>query len=364
MKIAYEIKEGGAVIWRCRDYGSEAELPDMIEGCPVTELAPYAFSLHMDERLLEKGFQEKRLKLWTHGETETEGGTEEPPVLAGAELTVVSLPASLQKIGAYAFYNCSRLGKIRFYGRLSDLGAGLFTGCHAVRELTLRLDEEETSCLREILIEVPEKLTVFLEGKLRAKLVFPEFFEESVENTPARILVIHTHGSGMNYRNCFYSRKFDFRAYDACFYRARAEEDFETVLEMALGRLRYPVGLLPENQKIYEEWLRAHRESAMKKTVADRDMDSLECLTETLLRELLGQDAAGAGKAAGADAAGTGEAAEAETKIQIQKVLEEGAALAASRDFPEGVSFLMERLWQLRRLNEGREIKKTRRFEL
>ena len=93
-------------------------------------------------------------------------------------------------------------------------------------------DADGASCLREILIEVPEKLTVRLEGSVKAKLVFPEFFEESVENTPARILVIHTHGSGMNYRNCFYDRKFDFRAYDACFYHAKAEEDFDTVLEM------------------------------------------------------------------------------------------------------------------------------------
>lgn len=36
-----------------------------------------------------------------------------------------------------------------------------------------------------------------------ARLVFPEFFEEAVENTPARILETHTHGSGMWYRNCF-----------------------------------------------------------------------------------------------------------------------------------------------------------------
>ena len=47
MKIAYEIKKEEAVIWRCYDYGSEAELPEQIEGCPVTELAPYVFSAHM-----------------------------------------------------------------------------------------------------------------------------------------------------------------------------------------------------------------------------------------------------------------------------------------------------------------------------
>ena len=64
MKIVYEIKSKEAVVWRCYDYGTEAELPEMIESCPVTELAPYAFSAHMDERLLEKGFREGRLRLW------------------------------------------------------------------------------------------------------------------------------------------------------------------------------------------------------------------------------------------------------------------------------------------------------------
>ena len=195
-----------------------------------------------------------------------------PPALTGAVLTAVSLPSLLRKIGAYAFYNCSRLQTISFYGGLIDLGAGLFTGCHAIKELVLRLDGTGVSCLMEILIEMPEKLTVSLEGSVNAKLIFPEFFEESVENTPARILVIHTHGSGMNFRNCFYDRKFDFRAYDACFYHAKAEEDFDTVLEMTMARLMYPAGLLPENRAAYEAWLQAHAGQAVEKAVSGRDM--------------------------------------------------------------------------------------------
>ena len=216
MLTAYERMEGGAVVWRCYDYGSEAEIPEAVEGLPVAELAPYAFSAHMDEGLLEKGAREGRLRLWDSDNPASSAlsweDAELPPPLTGAALTSVSLPPSLRKIGAYAFYNCSRLHTLRLHGGLIDLGAGLFTGCHAIRELALRLDDGEKSCLREILIEVPEKLKVSLEGAVRAKLVFPEFFEESVENTPARILVVKTHGSGMNYRNCFYDRRFDFHA--------------------------------------------------------------------------------------------------------------------------------------------------------
>ena len=200
MKLVYEIKEGGAVVWRCYDYGTEAGIPETIEECPVTELAPYAFSAHMEERLLERGIREGRLRLW-----DSDGGfpydsacfsdsakadadtgalisfedVELPPALTGAVLTAVSLPSLLRKIGAYAFYNCSRLQTISFYGGLIDLGAGLFTGCHAIKELVLRLDGTGVSCLREILIEVPEKLTVSLEGSVNAKLIFPDFLRRA-----------------------------------------------------------------------------------------------------------------------------------------------------------------------------------------
>ncbi len=332
MKIAYEIKNGKAIIWRCYEYSPEAELPDTIENCPVTELAPYAFSDHMDEKRMERELQSHRLKIWGDGDTGN------PPALTGAALTAVSLPASLEKIGAYAFYNCGRLASIRFWGGLTDLGAGLFTGCHAVKELKLYLKAGEMSCLREILMEIPEKLTVFLEGSRCAKLVFPEFFEESVENTPARILEIHTHGSGMNYRNCFYDRKFDFRAYDACFYRAKAEEDFETVFEMALGRLRYPAGLLPENREMYREWVKEHMGAALKKAVTDKNIELLEYLKEIVFEKIPMEEG--------------------------RKLLEQIVPQAASGSFPEGVAFLLEALRGTQ--SQGQELKQKReqRFEL
>ena len=40
----------------------------------------------------------------------------------------------------------------------------------------------------------------------RAKLIFPEHYEEAVENTPARIVETHYHGSGGDYRQCFYGQ--------------------------------------------------------------------------------------------------------------------------------------------------------------
>lgn len=68
----------------------------------------------------------------------------------------------------------------------------------------------EQSGLKEILSEVGEELRVHLYGKVEAMLWFPEYYEEGVENTPARILMTEVHGSGLYYRNCFQGKYFIF----------------------------------------------------------------------------------------------------------------------------------------------------------
>ncbi len=314
MRFAYEIKNGCAVVRRCYDFGNEAEIPSEIDGHPVTELGAYAFSAHMDREQFWHELGNRTVKIWNPetGEQEvSEPDAETVPGLQGMQVETVRLPEGLRKIGAYAFYNCNALSELHFHSSLKDLGAGLFTGCHHLRRLNVTLDETETSCLKEILIEVPEKMAVTVEGQFRAKLLFPEFFEESVENTPARILMTHMHGSGMNFRNSFYMKKLDFRAYDACYYMAKAEEDFDTVLEMTLNRLQYPVGLSEDRREDYESWLNGHLVQAFEKAVEHRDLDMLMWLTEHGKPDdgLLSQ-----------------------------------TAIAAADGFPEGVAYLQNRL--------------------
>lgn len=314
MRFAYEIKNGCAVVRRCYDFGNEAEIPSEIDGHPVTELGAYAFSAHMDREQFWHELGNRTVKIWNPetGEQEvSEPDAETVPGLQGMQVETVRLPEGLRKIGAYAFYNCNALSELHFHSSLKDLGAGLFTGCHHLRRLNVTLDETETSCLKEILIEVPEKMAVTVEGQLRAKLLFPEFFEESVENTPARILMTHMHGSGMNFRNSFYMKKLDFRAYDACYYMAKAEEAFDTVLEITLNRLQYPVGLSEDRREDYESWLNGHLVQAFEKAVEHRDLDMLMWLTEHGKPDdgLLSQ-----------------------------------TAIAASDGFPEGVAYLQDRL--------------------
>lgn len=283
MRFAYEIKNGYAVVRRCYDFGKEAEIPSEIEGCPVTELGAYAFSAHLDKERFRQELETETVRIWNDEMKDREPVEPSPdtaPELQGLTVEAVRLPGCLRKIGPYAFYNCNGLKEFAFHSRLKDLGAGLFTGCHHLERLMVTLDGTETSCLKEILIEVPEKITVTVRGQIEAKLVFPEFFEESVENTPARILMTHMHGSGMNFRNSFYMKKLDFRAYDACYYMAKAEEEFDTVLEMTLDRLQYPVGLSEERRADYESWLSDHLEQAYGDAIEKRNLDTLKWLTE------------------------------------------------------------------------------------
>ena len=60
--FAYERKGNSAVIRRCFSRDTKAAVPGMIDGLPVTELAPYAFSAHMDQQLLEQELVAGRLQ--------------------------------------------------------------------------------------------------------------------------------------------------------------------------------------------------------------------------------------------------------------------------------------------------------------
>ena len=283
MRFAYEIKNGCAVVRRCYDFGNEAEIPSEIDGHPVTELGAYAFSAHMDREQFWHELGNRTVKIWNPetGEQEvSEPDAETVPGLQGMQVETVRLPEGLRKIGAYAFYNCNALSELHFHSSLKDLGAGLFTGCHHLGQLTVKLDGTETSCLKEILIEVPEKMAVTVEGQFRAKLLFPEFFEEGVENTPARILENHIHGSGLRYRNCFARNSLNIREYDELFPYAKAWEEEGVVLKMALGRLLFPVELGEKAEEHYLSHIREHLVEAARILTEEKDYRSLGALLE------------------------------------------------------------------------------------
>lgn len=260
----YELVDDGIRILKCRSLDTIVIVPETIGGIAVTQLGAYACS---------KGGGPVE-GIWTAAEDVVR----ELPELSGERVTQICLPESLKKIGAYAFYNCENLQKLSCYSTTRDWGAGAFTGSTGVRFLDIVVKEKEKSCLKEILAELRQAVYVTYRGEQEARLIFPEFFEESVENTPARLLSTHTHGCGHQYRYCFEQSQFQFREYDGLFPFAQVQESEELVTELALGRVRYPMGLTEEHERMYGAYLKQHKVMAAVYQIRMRNMEPLEWL--------------------------------------------------------------------------------------
>ncbi len=262
----YEKTDRGIRINACRSYSDSAVVPEEIQGIPVTELAPYAFS--GDRRTIPGG-------MWTGNAPEGE----EPPFLEGERLKNLVLPATVKKAGAYAFYNCRNWESLTCYSSFQDIGAGAFTGCRKLSRLDMTmLPEEKRPGLREILAELPQEVHVTYRGEQLTKLVFPAYYEDAVENTPARIVSVQVHGSGHFYRYCFDGRELQFKDYDAQFPNLVNMDREELAVEAAVGRLRYPFRLSEEAENGYREFLDSHRKGAAEWFLKQQDLGGLKWL--------------------------------------------------------------------------------------
>ena len=317
--FAYERKEDSAVIWRCFSHDSAAEIPEQIDGYRVAEIAPYAFSAHMDESVLNKKLEQGEIHIFVPEALTAFAGTWKP--LCGSALEEIVLPKTVKKVGRYCFYDCSNLRRITFSGELSDWGSGVFTRCHQIHELQVSVDQEGKSYLKDVLDELPEEVRVeyYCRDKngreALARLIFPEFYEEGVENTPARILETHVHGSGISYRNCFQERKLDFAQYDMLFPYARAWERSEMAAALAAGRLRFPVGLGDKAKKQYESYVIENSREIGTSFLDQRDLEGLRWLLEEQLSRCGGKER--------------------------EKLLDDLTKYAAGLKYPEAAGYLM-----------------------
>ena len=247
MKIYYREKSGGIEILRCFGIESRVEIPGMIDDKLVISAAPYAFSSHMDEKE-----ELKNASLWEV--SEGLGFGREEHVLAGNDVEEIVFPYTLKEIGRYIFYGCGNLKKLEFSDSLMQIG------CR--------------------------------ENKSEARLVFPEHYEEAVENTPARILYTEYHGSGSNYRQCFYDKELNYQEYDRLFEMAVAMDKLEVLVDMSFGRLEFPYELTGKARENYREYIRKNLGDIAEYLVKQEDMHRLEVISSQKLWTLEGIDSA------------------------------------------------------------------------
>lgn len=242
------------------------EVPNQTDGYPVTAVGAYAFSA-------------------------SGGPGAEHVGNVGGSLRELRLPESVRKIGRYAFYGCAGLEKIVLTDALTDIAGGVFTGCR-LKEVEIHLYNGEKCCLRDIIAENRFCLRVTLhyhrgnagaDSVETAKLIFPEHYEEAVENTPARIVMTEYHGSGGNYRQCVYNKEVDYKRYDEFFVYAEAREEKQTVLELVFGRLLWPYRLTNEAKARYEEYIRRESVDAAAFLIEREDEQGLRYLADEKL---------------------------------------------------------------------------------
>ena len=229
------------------------ELPEQYEGKPVTGIERYAFR----DRL---------------------------------ELEEVVIPPEVVRIGGHAFYNCKNLVRVELHDGVRELEDGAFKNCHHLREVVLHCHSGREGCLRNLMSDNIQELvlTVLYDDGQKAKVVFPTFEDDYVENTPARIFQAVSFGSGGLYRQCMQVGSLDYRAVDELFDRSVREDRFEAPLLNAVYRLEYPYRLFRSAAGHYEDFLRENDRQAGLTLIGLGETAGVRLMCE---KELLGQSA-------------------------------------------------------------------------
>ena len=236
-----------AVLTGLKQERRHVEVPGMLGGFPVAEIAPHA--------------------------------------LAGqAQMRSLSLPPSVRSVGAFAFHNCAQLEEISLHDGIRDFHNGVVRQDRKLRRIRLFVHEGNFTVMRDILSETDAKLRFSLhlpDGE--ARLVFPGYDYAFNENTMARTIQFSISGSGMVYRECVRRKEIGFREYDRLFVRV-VPDDALAAAEIAADRLLFPYNLAAVHAKAYEEYLRTNAKEALLHFVTELYAAGTEASEEAYMR--------------------------------------------------------------------------------
>ncbi len=263
-------------ILSCKGYGRTVTLPPEINGCPVKKIGPYAFSEP------EKGIYmlpDKVEILWEIIPGLKVPGSDKEYVY-GQRLMKITLPDCIKGIGEYAFYNCKELVTVNLPGGRIQIENGAFMNCEKLNYINVKAAPDGLTSVRGILTELTSEICItFLFGDEKGVFIFPEYYEDALENTPARVFQYLIYGAGYRYRQCFEQGRLNVTAYDMVFQSAEIRNIHETALRIALLRLQYPYKLQKNMRKQYLDYIALHMDKAVKLVILQDNIKGLIFLT-------------------------------------------------------------------------------------
>ena len=197
------------------------------------------------------------------------------------DLLSVELPATIDTLGRYAFYNCKNLRSLSLYDLVEDYYDGVIKQCQSLSEITLQQERDRFSVMKELLADNDRRLT-FTVKPMNLRLTFPAYVYDFVEDVEARVLHHKIEGSGYPYRECVTRKGVDLLAYDKLFSHV-ISDDYEAAVMVALNRLRYPIELEDAAKEQYAQYLEQNARVVLLKLIGQEREEEIRYLCEECL---------------------------------------------------------------------------------
>lgn len=246
------------------------EIPELIDGYMVREIADYCFS--SKEVNLSNCILNREIPSNYH-------------VCSGVDVESVRLPSTLKKLGNYAFYNCRMLKEVFLPSSLMSIGGDAFMNCLRLNHIHYDCSIFSATILKQILTQITWDIEVdFIDGSI----FYPEYNGSYDEVGPAHIFALNIEGEGFRMRQCFKDGKIDFDGYDACFEKLCAEESESCIFHVAILRFM----MCSER---YIPYLRAHDLTSYLHTYKDicvmvEKLIEEKCMDERTLDALISME--------------------------------------------------------------------------
>ena len=197
------------------------------------------------------------------------------------DLFSVELPATIDTLDRYVFYNCKNLRSISLHDGVEDYYDGVIKQCQSLSEITLHQERDSFSVMKELLADNDRRLTFTVEP-IGLRLTFPAYVYDFVEDVEARVLHHKIEGSGYPYRECVTRKGVDLLVYDKLFSHV-ISDDYEAAIMVALNRLRYPIELEDAAKEQYAQYLEQNARVVLLKLIEQECDEEIRYLCEECL---------------------------------------------------------------------------------